>query len=245
MNMGQEQDIFPRLPAPLLAWYDTHARVLPWRGNPAPYRVWISEIMLQQTRVEAVKPYFERFLAELPDLEALAAAPEDVLLKLWEGLGYYNRVRNLRKAAKAILERYGGVFPSSCEELMSLPGIGEYTAGALASISFGGSSRIHCRRAVLSRGGRQCIARDCTCHGKSRGCDERQGAWRDRLTPESGLSGGALRRFYAEPDGTRRDGLSAERRTEMRGMSACGALPRFQEWDRFRTSRQDEEESAA
>lgn len=137
MNMGQEQDIFPRLPAPLLAWYDTHARVLPWRGNPAPYRVWISEIMLQQTRVEAVKPYFERFLAELPDLEALAAAPEDVLLKLWEGLGYYNRVRNLRKAAKAILERYGGVFPSSCEELMSLPGIGEYTAGAIASISFG------------------------------------------------------------------------------------------------------------
>ena len=135
--MGQEQDIFPRLPAPLLAWYDTHARVLPWRGNPAPYRVWISEIMLQQTRVEAVKPYFERFLAELPDLEALAAAPEDVLLKLWEGLGYYNRVRNLRKAAKAILERYGGVFPSSCEELMSLPGIGEYTAGAIASISFG------------------------------------------------------------------------------------------------------------
>ena len=137
MNMGQEQDIFPRLPAPLLAWYDTHARVLPWRGNPAPYRVWISEIMLQQTRVEAVKPYFERFLAELPDLEALAAVPEDVLLKLWEGLGYYNRVRNLRKAAKAILERYGGVFPSSCEELMSLPGIGEYTAGAIASISFG------------------------------------------------------------------------------------------------------------
>lgn len=234
--MGQEQDIFPRLPAPLLAWYDTHARVLPWRGNPAPYRVWISEIMLQQTRVEAVKPYFERFLAELPDLEALAAVPEDVLLKLWEGLGYYNRVRNLRKAAKAILERYGGVFPSSCEELMSLPGIGEYTAGAIASISFG---------TALSRGGRQCIARDCTCHGKSRGCDERQGAWRDRLTPESGLSGGALRRFYAEPDGTRRDGLSAERRTEMRGMSACGALPRFQEWDRFRTSRQDEEESAA
>lgn len=85
MNMGQEQDIFPRLPAPLLAWYDTHARVLPWRGNPAPYRVWISEIMLQQTRVEAVKPYFERFLAELPDLEALAAVPEDVLLKLWRG----------------------------------------------------------------------------------------------------------------------------------------------------------------
>lgn len=192
--------------------------------------------MLQQTRVEAVKPYFERFLAELPDLEALAAVPEDVLLKLWEGLGYYNRVRNLRKAAKAILERYGGVFPSSCEELMSLPGIGEYTAGAIASISFG----LPCP--AVDGNVLRVIAR---VTGKSRGCDERQGAWRDRLTPESGLSGGALRRFYAEPDGTRRDGLSAERRTEMRGMSACGALPRFQEWDRFRTSRQDEEESAA
>lgn len=186
--MGQEQDIFPRLPAPLLAWYDTHARVLPWRGNPAPYRVWISEIMLQQTRVEAVKPYFERFLAELPDLEALAAVPEDVLLKLWEGLGYYNRVRNLRKAAKAILERYGGVFPSSCEELMSLPGIGEYTAA----------------RSPRFRSGLPCPAVDgnvlrviARVTGKSRGCDERQGAWRDRLTPESGLSGGALRRFYA------------------------------------------------
>lgn len=122
---------------PLLQWYDLHARVLPWREEPTPYRVWISEIMLQQTRVEAVKPYFERFLAALPDVTALAEAPETRLLKLWEGLGYYNRVRNLQKAARRIVGEFGGRFPADFEQLLSLPGIGEYTAGAIASISFG------------------------------------------------------------------------------------------------------------
>lgn len=123
--------------APLLEWYDRHARILPWRESPEPYRVWISEIMLQQTRVEAVKPYYDRFLKELPDLHALAAAPEPQLLKLWEGLGYYNRVRNLQKAARVIVDEYGGEFPRDVKTLRSLPGIGEYTAGAIASISFG------------------------------------------------------------------------------------------------------------
>lgn len=122
---------------PLLKWYSERARVLPWRENPTPYRVWVSEIMLQQTRVEAVKPYFERFVAELPDLQALAAAPEEQLLKLWEGLGYYSRVRNLQKAARIVQERFGGVLPCDAEELASLPGIGGYTAGAVASIAFG------------------------------------------------------------------------------------------------------------
>ncbi len=122
---------------PLLFWYGEHARVLPWRENPSPYRVWISEIMLQQTRVEAVKPYFVRFLRELPDAEALAAVPEDRLLKLWEGLGYYNRARNLKKAAKILVEEYDGRLPDSREELMKLPGIGSYTAGAIASIAYG------------------------------------------------------------------------------------------------------------
>lgn len=122
--------------APLLEWYDRHARILPWRESPEPYRVWISEIMLQQTRVEAVKPYYDRFLKELPDLHALAEAPEPQLLKLWEGLGYYNRVRNLQKAARVIVSEYGGEFPRDVETLRSLPGIGEYTAGAIASISF-------------------------------------------------------------------------------------------------------------
>ena len=121
---------------PLLEWYDRHARILPWRESPEPYRVWISEIMLQQTRVEAVKPYYDRFLKELPNLHALAEVPEPQLLKLWEGLGYYNRVRNLQRAARVIVSEYGGEFPRDVETLRSLPGIGEYTAGAIASISF-------------------------------------------------------------------------------------------------------------
>lgn len=122
---------------PLLSWYDGHARVLPWREDNSPYRVWVSEIMLQQTRVEAVKPFFERFLKALPDVQALADCPEDELLKLWEGLGYYNRVRNMQKAARVIVEEYGGEFPADYEKLLALPGIGHYTAGAIGSIAFG------------------------------------------------------------------------------------------------------------
>lgn len=101
---------------PLLEWYRKNARRLPWRENTDPYRVWVSEIMLQQTRVEAVKPYFERFLKQLPTLKDLAAADEDTLLKLWEGLGYYARVRNLQKAAQTICKEYGGIFPETYEE---------------------------------------------------------------------------------------------------------------------------------
>ena len=136
---GQELDREQRLKAmerPLLAWYETHARVLPWREQPEPYRVWISEIMLQQTRVEAVKPYFARFMEAFPTVRDLAEVPEENLLKLWEGLGYYNRARNLQKAARVIQEQYGGVIPSSYEELLKLPGIGSYTAGAIASIAY-------------------------------------------------------------------------------------------------------------
>lgn len=121
---------------PLLSWYDGHARVLPWRENRHPYRVWVSEIMLQQTRVEAVKPFFERFIKALPDVKALAECPEDELLKLWEGLGYYNRVRNMQKAAQTVMEQYDGAFPADYEKLLSLPGIGHYTAGAIGSIAF-------------------------------------------------------------------------------------------------------------
>ena len=122
---------------PLLGWFAGHARVLPWREDPSPYRVWISEIMLQQTRVEAVKPYFERFVGALPDVRALAECPEDGLLKLWEGLGYYNRARNLQAAARQIMEEYGGVMPADFDALLALPGIGRYTAGAVSSIAFG------------------------------------------------------------------------------------------------------------
>lgn len=127
-------DELPRL---LLSWYRLRARDLPWRENPTPYRVWISEIMLQQTRVEAAKPYFLRFVEALPDVSALAACPEDTLMKLWEGLGYYTRARNLQRAARMVMERYAGRLPASYKELLSLPGVGEYTAGAIASIAFG------------------------------------------------------------------------------------------------------------
>lgn len=122
---------------PLLRWYETNARSLPWRDQPTPYRVWISEIMLQQTRVEAVKPYFERFINALPDLSALAAVEEENLLKLWEGLGYYNRARNLKKAAEKIMQQFHGQMPNTYESLLELPGIGPYTAGAIASIACG------------------------------------------------------------------------------------------------------------
>lgn len=122
---------------PLQTWFLENKRILPWREYPTGYYVWISEVMLQQTRVEAVKPYFDRFTKELPDIEALAKCPEDKLLKLWEGLGYYNRVRNLKIAANQILEEYQGVMPSKYKELIKLKGIGSYTAGAISSIAFG------------------------------------------------------------------------------------------------------------
>lgn len=120
-----------------MAWYAANARILPWRDIPTPYRVWISEIMLQQTRVKAVLPYFERFMEEVPSIRDLAVLPEDRLMKLWEGLGYYSRARNLKKAACILVEQYHGELPSTRKELQELPGIGPYTSGAIASIAFG------------------------------------------------------------------------------------------------------------
>ena len=121
----------------LVPWYEAHARPLPWRQDPSPYRVWVSEIMLQQTRIEAARGYFERFMAALPTVQDLAAADEQTVLKLWEGLGYYSRARNLRRAAIEIVERHGGRLPADEKALRALPGIGDYTAGAVASIAFG------------------------------------------------------------------------------------------------------------
>ena len=123
--------------SPLTAWYRENARSLPWREEVTPYRVWLSEVMLQQTRIEAVKPYYARFLAEAPTVAVLAALPDDRLMKLWEGLGYYSRARNLRRAAQEIVEKYNGEMPRDHAALLALPGIGEYTAGAIASIAFG------------------------------------------------------------------------------------------------------------
>ena len=129
--------VSPAIVAPLLAWYDEGHRDLPWRAVPTPYRVWVSEIMLQQTRVEAVRSYFDRWMQALPDIPALAAADEAVYMKLWEGLGYYSRVRNLHRAAVEVCEQYGGELPADYARLLALPGVGEYTAGAIASIAFG------------------------------------------------------------------------------------------------------------
>ncbi|TMJ57281.1 MAG: A/G-specific adenine glycosylase [Alphaproteobacteria bacterium] len=125
----------------LLAWYDRHRRNLPWRAPPGmppdPYRVWLSEIMLQQTTVATVGPYFDRFMARWPDISALAAASLDEVLRLWQGLGYYARARNLHACARAVVDRHGGVFPDETTALRALPGIGDYTAAAIAAIAFG------------------------------------------------------------------------------------------------------------
>ena len=125
------------LPIPLIQWYHENARVLPWRSDPKPYHVLVSEIMLQQTRVAAVLGYYARFMEALPTVADLAAVEDGRLMKLWQGLGYYNRARNLKKAAVKIMDDFGGAFPSRYEDILTLPGVGEYTAGAVASIAFG------------------------------------------------------------------------------------------------------------
>ena len=132
----ERQSIMHRLPDELLPWYRENRRELPWRADREPYHVWLSEIMLQQTRVEAVKGYYARFLSTLPTVEALARCDDGALHKLWEGLGYYSRVRNLKKAAQMIVDEYGGAFPGEYASVRALPGIGDYTAGAICSICF-------------------------------------------------------------------------------------------------------------
>ena len=121
----------------LIRWYDKNARDLPWRRNPKPYEVWVSEVMCQQTQVATVIPYYERFLDAFPNIASLAAAKETTLLGLWEGLGYYRRARSMQAAAKKVVEIYGGTFPCRYEDVLALPGIGRYTAGAILSIRLG------------------------------------------------------------------------------------------------------------
>ncbi len=135
--MARETELLNRITSPLLSWYDAHRRVLPWREQVSPYRTWVSEIMLQQTRVQAVLPYFQRFMEAAPDAPSLAELPERQLMALWQGLGYYSRARNLQRAAAVVTERYGGVLPCTYGALRALPGIGDYTAGAILSIACG------------------------------------------------------------------------------------------------------------
>src|SRR5690348_2434613 len=125
-----------QLSSKLLGWYHKNKRTLPWRGHASAYAVWVSEIMLQQTRVETVIPYFERWLELFPTIQALAAAPEQTVLSAWEGLGYYSRARNMHKAAKMVQAEFDGQLPSEVSQLRRLPGIGRYTAAAIASIAF-------------------------------------------------------------------------------------------------------------
>lgn len=129
--------MYDKASALLLDWYGSAKRDLPWRHTQDPYRIWLSEIMLQQTRVETVRAYYRLFLELFPNLEALAAAPQEQVLKAWEGLGYYSRARNLQKAAQSVVNNHSGRFPDTYEGLLSLPGVGPYTAGAIASIAFG------------------------------------------------------------------------------------------------------------
>lgn len=145
MSSAEPSDTAPEIASPLLAWYDRHARALPWRVSPAdrghgviadPYRIWLSEIMLQQTTVQAVKPYFESFATRWPTVSDLAAADTEDVMKAWAGLGYYSRARNLKKCADVVAAEHGGKFPETEEGLLALPGIGPYTAAAIAAIAF-------------------------------------------------------------------------------------------------------------
>ena len=151
--METKENILEKLPQAVLSWYDQGHRELPWRQDQDAYHIWLSEIMLQQTRVEAAKGYYARFLQALPTVQDLAEADDELLHKLWEGLGYYSRVRNLKKAAQVIVKEYGGVFPGEYEKVLALPGVGAYTAGAICSIAFGQKTpavdgnvlRVYCR----------------------------------------------------------------------------------------------------
>ena len=135
--MKNQNTLPPEIIPPLLTWYRAHRKPLPWRENKDPYRIWLSEIMLQQTRIEAVIPYYHRFLTEAPTVSDLAALDDERLMKLWEGLGYYSRARNLKKAALTVMQEHGGSLPRDFSALRALSGVGDYTAGAIASIAFG------------------------------------------------------------------------------------------------------------
>ncbi len=200
-------ELLEQMPAPLMRWYHAHARVLPWREQPTPYRVWLSEIMLQQTRVAAVMPYFERFLETLPSISALAEADEETLMKLWQGLGYYNRARNLQKTARIVMEKHHGMLPEKFEDLLALPGIGRYTAAAISSIAYG-----HCHPAVDGNVLR--VITRLLCYGEDILKDRTK-----RTSPRQG------RYTEPSPDGTRRNGLRPPWGTALRGVSVAVPLP--------------------
>ena len=221
--MREQWENLTALCAPLLEWYDRRGRKLPWREDPTPYETWVSEIMLQQTRVTAVIPYYERFLAEAPDVKALAALPEERLLKLWEGLGYYSRARNLQRAAKVLVQERNGELPRGVAALKKLPGIGDYTAAAIASIHFGAAApavdgnllRVAARTALCARDVSAAETKRYIRDRLAEAIDpERPGAWNQAMMDLGAtvcLPGGAPLcegcpvRFFC---GARREGLS-------------------------------------
>ena len=200
---------------PLLAWYRENKRSLPWREDPTPYHVWVSEIMLQQTRVEAVKEYYARFLFALPEVKDLAECPEERLLKLWEGLGYYNRVKNMQKAAREVMEQYDGRLPADYEKLLKLPGIGRYKAGGGGALGLPAGNRqlygrrcgVYCLRNTKTCGRWKCTSGNHQNYGKSRGHPEAVYEEKDGRGSSGnyakGLSGG----FQSEFNGTGSYGL--------------------------------------
>lgn len=223
------------LTAPLLTWYDLNGRTLPWRSIVTPYRTWVSEIMLQQTRVSAVIPYFERFMAELPDTAALADVPEERLLKLWEGLGYYSRARNLQKAAKVIVSDFGGELPRTCASLKTLPGIGDYTAAAIASINFGEPV------AAVDGNLLRVAARVSGCGEDIMDAKVRR-LFRQRL--DAAIDANRPGRVQSGDDGPRRDGVPAERRAEVRDLPRANDVRGVQKRPHRSLTRAREEKGA-
>ena len=217
-SVSQEQDFLPSALALITRWYESERRMLPWREDPTPYHTWIAEIMLQQTRIEAVIPYYRRFLRELPDIAALAAVPEDRLLKLWEGLGYYSRARNLRRAALLLTQQYGGQLPASVTELKKLPGIG--TIRQAPSPPSPSVSR-SLRSTAMSCG---------SCHGCTpfflRHCTARSQASGRRSAPFSYPAGNEAGLLDRGHHGTRRNSVPAQRRSALRQLPRPRPLPR-------------------
>jgi len=209
----------------LRAWYRRRRRSLPWRENPDPYRIWISEVMLQQTTVSAVVPYFERFLAAFPTLHDLAAADEEAVLRCWEGLGYYRRARHLRQAAQQVVRDWGGQIPKNPAELQSLPGVGRYTAGAIASIAFderapileANTQRLHCRLTGLD-------------DPRSAAAQRSLWSFAEALLPDRGRGAGEINQALMELG-------SQVCRPEA---PHCGVCPVSQFCEAFRTGRQEE-----
>ena len=200
----------------LLAWWDKHGRKhLPWQKNRSPYRIWVSEIMLQQTRVETVMPYFERFMSSFPDVQALAAANDDDVMAIWAGLGYYSRAHNLLKAARIVVTQHGGELPRDFDSLVAMPGIGDSTAGAILALAHGQ------RKAILDGNARRVLARVHAVEGwPGKSLDQQEAMEPGRI--QHAVGQGA--RLHAGDHGPGRNGMP-KAPPPLHRVSACGIVP--------------------